>query len=160
LDCFIIPTEGYKGSHYATWPQRLVQPFILSMCPEKVCRECGEPSRRIVDVSYIDRNGNPAPKGEWKSGVAEGKGAHSLKTEGRTTTTTTTTGWTSCGHGEWRRGVTLDPFAGSGTTLAVAEGCGRDSVGIDLDARNADLARERVGMFLEVVEPISVGESQ
>lgn len=49
-------------------------------------------------------------------------------------------------------GVVLDPFAGSGTTLAVATGHGRDAIGIDLDARNADLARERVGMFLEVVE--------
>jgi site-specific DNA-methyltransferase (adenine-specific) len=44
----------------------------------------------------------------------------------------------------------LDPFAGSGTTLAVATGHGRDAIGIDLDARNADLARERVGMFLTV----------
>lgn len=45
----------------------------------------------------------------------------------------------------------LDPFAGSGTTLAVAVGHGRDAIGIDLDQRNADLARERVGMFLEAV---------
>jgi hypothetical protein len=32
----------------------------------------------------------------------------------------------------------------------VALGHGRDSVGIDLDERNADLARERVGMWLTV----------
>lgn len=50
----------------------------------------------------------------------------------------------------WRNGVVLDPFAGSGTTLAVATGMGRDAIGIDLDARNADLAYERVGMFLTV----------
>ncbi len=47
-------------------------------------------------------------------------------------------------------GVVLDPFAGSGTTLAVAVGHGRDAIGIDLDERNAELARERVGMFLTV----------
>lgn len=47
-------------------------------------------------------------------------------------------------------GTVLDPFAGSGTTLLVATGHGRNAIGIDLDARNADLARERVGMFLEV----------
>lgn len=52
----------------------------------------------------------------------------------------------------WRLGVTLDPFVGSGTTLEVATGLGRDAVGLDIDARNADLARERVGMFLEVDE--------
>ena len=61
-----------------------------------------------------------------------------------------TLGWTDCGHDSWRQGVVLDPFAGSGTTAVVALGHGRDFVGIDLDARNADLARERVGMWLEV----------
>lgn len=61
-----------------------------------------------------------------------------------------TGGWTDCGHGDYRRGVVLDPFAGSGTTLQVATGNGRDAVGIDLDERNADLARDRVGMFLTV----------
>lgn len=63
--------------------------------------------------------------------------------------------WTDCGHDTWRRGVVLDPFAGTGTTLAVAEGHGRDSIGIDLDRRNADLARERVGMFLEIAEAVA-----
>jgi DNA modification methylase len=47
-------------------------------------------------------------------------------------------------------GTILDCFAGSGTTLAVAFGNGRSSIGIDLDARNAELARQRVGMWLEV----------
>jgi DNA modification methylase len=45
--------------------------------------------------------------------------------------------------------VVLDPFAGSGTTLQVATGHGRDAIGIDLDERNVDLARDRVGMFLQ-----------
>lgn len=53
----------------------------------------------------------------------------------------------------WRRGVVLDPFAGSGTTLAVATGHGRDALGIDLDESNVELARQRVGplYFEEVV---------
>jgi hypothetical protein len=54
-----------------------------------------------------------------------------------------------CG-GPLRRGRILDPFVGSGTTLAVASGMGRDSVGIDLDPRSADLALQRVGMFLDI----------
>jgi hypothetical protein len=32
----------------------------------------------------------------------------------------------------------------------VAQAVGRHAIGIDLDARNADLARSRVGMFLSV----------
>jgi len=78
------------------------------------------------------------------------------------TTQTTTTGWSTCGcpgtdgirldgfhtGPGWRPGIVLDPFAGTGTTLMVATGHGRDAIGIDLDARNLDLARERLGMFL------------
>lgn len=50
-------------------------------------------------------------------------------------------------------GTILDPFGGSGTTAAVATGHGRDCISIDIDERNADLARERVGMFLDVEAP-------
>jgi DNA modification methylase len=63
-----------------------------------------------------------------------------------------TTGWSDCNHGTWRPGRILDPFVGSGTTLEVATGMGREAVGIDIDERNADLARQRVGMFLDVVQ--------
>ena len=59
----------------------------------------------------------------------------------------------------WRNGIVLDPFAGSGTTLAVATGHGRDAIGIDLDARNADLAAERVGMFLTDVHHLTEAAS-
>lgn len=52
----------------------------------------------------------------------------------------------------WRPGVVLDPFAGSGTTLEVATGYGRDAIGIDLDERNADLAVDRIGPLLLEVE--------
>ena len=47
-----------------------------------------------------------------------------------------TLGWTDCGHDDWRPGVTLDPFCGTGTTMAVAEHHGRDAIGFDLDPRN------------------------
>ena len=37
----------------------------------------------------------------------------------------------------------LDPFAGTGTTLAVADLHGRDAIGIDIDARNQQLYEQR-----------------
>ncbi|MBU8857412.1 MULTISPECIES: site-specific DNA-methyltransferase [unclassified Micromonospora] len=43
-----------------------------------------------------------------------------------------TTGWTDCGHSGRTRGVVLDPFMGTGTTLQVATEEGRDAVGVDL----------------------------
>jgi DNA modification methylase len=42
--------------------------------------------------------------------------------------------------------VVLDPFAGSGTTLAVSEKLGRDSIGIELNPEYIKLAKERVGV--------------
>lgn len=43
-----------------------------------------------------------------------------------------TIGWTDCGHGTPSRGVVLDPFAGTGTTLKTAVQQNLDAVGVDL----------------------------
>jgi len=43
-----------------------------------------------------------------------------------------TVGWTDCGHGTPARGVVLDPFAGTGTTLTTAVDAGYDAIGVDL----------------------------
>jgi DNA modification methylase len=117
------------------------------MCPIKVCTTCGEPSRRIVDVDREYHREAKVPKVRNDSRNDGGAGPFNH------TETRSTLGWSDCGHDSWRNGLVLDPFAGSGTTLAVATGHGRDAIGIDLDARSADLCAERVGMFLEVDEP-------
>jgi hypothetical protein len=49
----------------------------------------------------------------------------------------------------WRPGHVLDPFGGSGTTGVASQGIGRSCTMIDLDERNADQARDRLGMFVE-----------
>ena len=40
--------------------------------------------------------------------------------------------------------VVLDPFAGSGTTLVVAEQLGRESIGVELDTVNVKIIEERL----------------
>lgn len=145
LDWWEIPTAPYKGSHYATWPPNLLVKPILSMCPERVCTVCGEPSRRIVETAYEHPSWTSGGK---TNGLARQHDRVDQKYAGQTT------GWTDCSHDAYRPGTVLDPFAGSGTTLAVATGHGRDAIGIDLDARNADLARERCGMFLTVEDGV------
>lgn len=155
LDYWVISTAPYSGAHYATYPPDLCTRPILSMCPQRVCTVCGEPSRRIVEtvnavghaVQRASHRKSPGGAGDGRSGVASINSAPEYAQR-------ETLGWTECecpgGVDRWRNGVVLDPFGGSGTTGMVATGHGRDAILVDLDARNADLARERVGMFLTV----------
>lgn len=53
-------------------------------------------------------------------------------------------GWTDCGHDDWRPGVVLDPFMGSGTTALVARKLGRRSVGVELNPEYAKLCAGRL----------------
>ena len=50
----------------------------------------------------------------------------------------------------------LDPFAGAGTTLLVADRLQRDAIGIELNATYAEMARRRVyndgPMFAQVAD--------
>jgi site-specific DNA-methyltransferase (adenine-specific) len=156
LDHWVIPPGGYKGAHYATWPAALLEKPIEACCPRRVCRTCGTPSRRLTESERVTV-GTQTP---GKIGALAESGAYASHGD----TSVTTIGWASCdcpdtdgirldgyhtGTG-WRPGHVLDPFGGSGTTGVVASGRSRDCTLIDLDDRNAELARERLGMFLEV----------
>ncbi len=155
LDWWSISPGGYSGAHYAVFPPELLVRPIEAMCPRRVCLTCGKPSRRIVEPTTWDR----------KKGALEDLGVNDggAGTHGDRCASPTTTGWSSCGcpgtdgirldgfhtGTGWRPGRVLDPFGGSGTTGLVATGHGRDCVLIDLDGRNANLARERIGMWFE-----------
>ena len=149
LDWWEIPTTPYSGAHYAAFPPALLERPIKSMAPSKVCTVCGEPSRRIVDADVETKAANAAKRVGPVDGRS-GEFGDGHKFPHFDTPTYITTGWTDCGHDAWRPGVVLDPFGGSGTTLSVATGYGHHAIGIDLDPRNVDLARDRVGpMFLD-----------
>jgi hypothetical protein len=141
LDWWEIPTHGYPGAHYATFPPALCVRPIQAMCPREVCRACGTPRRRIVE-SPTDYASRARRLGIVVTGTGAGSRTQTVES--------LTLGWTTCDCPEptYRPGVVLDPFGGSGTTAQVATGDGRDCLLIDLDERNLDLARERVGMWL------------
>jgi DNA methylase len=153
LDTYDISPRGYAGAHYAVWPPELVQRLISEMCPRRVCMTCGEPSKRIVGEAEYIQGPNFTGHGRRKphhAGMPDDASKMTFGKDGSYVRQAPTLGWSDCGHNNWRPGRILDPFVGSGTTLAVASGMGRDSVGIDLDPRSADLATERVGMFLDI----------
>lgn len=159
LDWWKISPKGYTGAHYAVWPSELCVKPIRAMCPVRVCRTCGGPSRRITERTPEYAAAREAI-GDFNQREGRGQGASGsrsvlVEAVGRdiTSAENVTVGWSDCGHDDWRPGLVLDPFAGTGTTLAVAHGHGRDAIGIDLDPRNVSLARDRIGpLFLEVVE--------
>lgn len=133
LDYWEIPPGGYKGSHYAVFPPELVVPLVKAMCPSRVCVLCGEPARR----TWTDLP-NAGDDALWTCcGCGDGCVVYDFPEPHGV-----------CQDNHWRPGLVLDCFGGSGTTGAVATGHGHDAVLIDLDDRNAELARERIGPML------------
>jgi hypothetical protein len=146
-DTWTITTQPSSLAHYAMWPPKLAERLVLSMCPAEVCGTCGEPRRRVEGkAEYV-------PSATYGGGItfAEGErvavGANQWRSdEGAKASLVRqapTLGWTDCGHDNYRPGVVLDPFAGTGTTLAVADLHGRDAIGIDIDKRNRELVDAR-----------------
>jgi DNA modification methylase len=134
-----IPAQPYPGAHFATFPEELARRAIVAGCPLKVCRECGKPSERIVERDREDVEGwAPVRKLEHSQGAAEqgnGRFGNPL---------VTTLGWTDCGHNNWRSGIVLDPFMGSGTVAKVARDHQRHAVGIELNPEYCRMIAERL----------------
>jgi hypothetical protein len=142
-DTWTMTTQPSSLAHYAMWPAKLAERLVLSMCPAEVCNVCGEPRRRVERMDYIKLQAtNNQTERVGHVGV-NGAGADPTFKHGRANSSPVTLGWTDCGHDNYRPGVVLDPFAGTGTTLAVADCHGRDAIGIDIDERNHALYPSR-----------------
>lgn len=144
---WLINTQGSSLAHYAMWPPKLAERLVLSMVPAEVCRICGEPRRRITGpAEYVQtRTGRTPATLDMRDGERPATGVNHWSANGAArgdngvTRVAPTLGWSDCGHGSYRPGVVLDPFAGTGTTLAVADIHGRDAIGFDLDPANQQL---------------------
>ena len=130
-----IPTSPYSESHFATFPEDLVEPMIRAGCPKEICVKCGKAREKIVE------NGELEPlRGNSQALRKEGYGkedtyAGSLQKSGWTPGIRhrKEIGLTDCNCGVgFKPGICLDPFAGSGTVPKVAERLGRRWIGVDL----------------------------
>jgi site-specific DNA-methyltransferase (adenine-specific) len=115
-DVWSMSVSRYRGAHFATYPEHLVERMIQAGCPELRCGACKSAWRRPVR-----RLGALA--------VREALAPTCVCPNAR-------------GHPE--PGLVLDPFIGSGTTGVVAERLQRDWLGIELNDEYIRLAHERI----------------
>jgi len=138
-DVWTIPTQPYPGSHFATFPEKLIEPMIKAGCPAEICKKCGEARKRISETSV---GNDRRTKGEDKFSIANetsGFRENNLLAQRKTT------GWTDCGcNAGFESGIVLDPFAGAGTTCVVAKKLGRHYIGIELNKSYCQMAERRI----------------
>ena len=143
-DVWTIPTQKYKSAHHATFPEALVEPCIKAGTSERgVCAACGAPWRRVTDKDYVNplNTSSNGPRSLARRGETPGF-------KNRLNAVRTTRGWEptcACGAPVVPATV-LDPFAGSGTTCAVAQKLGRRGIGLELNRSYLTLARERLAL--------------
>lgn len=134
-DVWRLASSHYRGAHFATFSEALVARPILASCPERRCLSCGRPWRRRARILVLGRR---SPTG--RSGMVRRYATtwRTLRQVGDLEPDC------SCAA-DFRPGVVLDPFMGTGTVAVVAERLGRDWLGIELNPDYATLAWRRIG---------------
>lgn len=150
-----IPSHGFPGAHFATFPPALVEPCLLAGTSERgVCPTCGAPWRRQVE---------PSP--EYAALLGKGWHDHAddlvrgQRNGIAVSSDYRTVGWAAtcaCPAAEPVPGVVLDPFSGAGTTGLVALRLGRDYLGIDLSPEYTEMARKRIVEDQPLLNRVSV----
>jgi len=127
----VLP-QGFKGYHFATFPEELIRPMILAGTSEKGrCANCGSP--------YVRKLEKTNDKIELPNGnLVE-------------IPVTKTIGWEKtckCNCSIIKPCVVLDPFNGSGTTGVVAIQHGVDYIGIEIKKEYIEMSEKRISKIL------------
>ncbi|KKL72771.1 hypothetical protein LCGC14_2081560 [marine sediment metagenome] len=137
-----IATQAFPSAHFATFPEKLVEPCIRAGTSERGdCAECGKPWVRVVEKQEY---------GSWHShhqDEIKGQRTENDKGQSKGYISPQTLGWClscSCDTEETVRPIVLDPFMGSGTVALVAKKLNRDYLGIELNPEYVEMARIRV----------------
>ena len=171
-----------REKHHAVYPTSLCERPIVMTCPMFVCDTCGFCRERIVEMVEYDEkreisksevvdlfeDGSQTPRktnrvfGKYTS-LDDYDPETSKEVSGRCDSGKAyvpkkpeTKGWTDCGHNNYRPGIVLDPFSGSGTTGEVALKCGRSYIGIDLYDNFVDMTNRRCERTLSIMREIGM----
>jgi len=140
-----IATQPFPDAHFATFPEKLVEPCVLAGTSERgCCEECGAPWDRIVqsEQRLLQKTNNASkltsnPDSGWD---------HSRWP--RTSKETETIGWKEpCHKSKAMPCLVLDPFAGSGTVGVVCARLNRRFVGIELSEEYCQIAVKRIAPY-------------
>jgi DNA modification methylase len=155
---FAVNPKGFKGAHFATFPERLVSEMVkAATSAEGCCPACGAPWKRQTErqrkptrpgdgskiLKSAEHRDDIDPEINWRNSTLN----YGNRDPQRHVTHTATLGWLptcTCEAGEAVPCRVLDPFAGAGTTLLVALKLGRHGVGVELNSEYARMAEERI----------------
>jgi len=131
---------SYKGGHYATFNQKLIDPCIVAGTSEKgCCIKCSSPWKRILEKVKV---------------LANNKKGYEVKLLSK--------GWKptcKCNIEETKPCLVLDPFSGMATTGLAAIDHFQNYVGIELNEKYLKESRKRLyGTELFIEEVKSIGE--
>ena len=144
-----IAPQPYRGAHFAAFPEEIPRKCVLAGTSEHgVCARCQAPWVRVISKKFV-LQGDVSPQRGIKGSLGQKPTADGNNWDGtpRGSSQVVTLGWrpTCDCQAEVQPATVLDPFAGSGTTLAVAQSLGRQGIGLDLNDEYLDLAAGRIG---------------
>jgi len=145
-----IATQSFPGAHFATFPEKLIEPCIKAGTSEYgCCPKCKAPYERKVERERFGKatsgtkfdntmQGGPLSRSRQAYRAAGLEGPPPSKTIGWNPTC-------ACGKSALDTCIILDPFCGSGTAGVVALKLGRSFIGTELNPDYCKMARRRIG---------------
>jgi len=147
-----VNPKGWPEAHFATYPERLIEPLIKAGTPERgCCPKCGQPWVRVVERQQESLRPKSRPVGASRGISASDFRALGQPQQGSQIVHSATLGFRpscACGVAETTPAIVLDPFIGSGTTAVVSKKLGRRYIGIDLNPSYCQMAEKRLERIL------------
>lgn len=141
-----IATHPFSEAHFATFPEKLIEPMVKAGCPEFICKKCGKAREKIFEGigGSIGKSWH-SHKEDLTVGAGQISRIGDCVNEKGEKYQRIDKGHTDCGcNAGWTSGIVLDPFMGAGTTAKVARMLGRNYVGIELNEEYIKIANKRL----------------